>query len=151
MQHEKRRTALSASREGTCAHEKFKIKCGIDCVSYASAEINWLSCASRDATLLHALFSDTLDGETMLLTDGQATVAVIRDSFEQLRKTDPDDVVVTAFSGHGTESHELVAHDTDPYNLAATTIPLATLSEWCACLKMGDRYRRSLSGRISDQ
>ena len=103
---------------------------GID--RYASAEINWLSCARRDATALHALFSDTLGGESMLLTDGQATVAAIRESFEQLSRTDPDDVVVIAFSGHGTESHELVAHDTDPYDLAATTIPLTTLSEWCA-------------------
>ncbi len=31
---------------------------GID--RYNSTEINWLSCASRDATALHALFSDTL-------------------------------------------------------------------------------------------
>jgi hypothetical protein len=30
---------------------------GID--RYASTEINWLSCASRDARALHALFSDT--------------------------------------------------------------------------------------------
>lgn len=103
---------------------------GID--RYNSTEINWLSCASRDATALHALFSDTLGGETTLLTDGQATVAAIRESFEQLSRSDPDDVVVIAFSGHGTESHELVAHDTDPYDLAASTIPLATLSEWCA-------------------
>jgi helicase len=39
---------------------------GID--RYNSAEINWLSCANRDATALHALFSDTLGGETTLLT-----------------------------------------------------------------------------------
>ena len=25
-----------------------------------------------------------------------------------------------------------MAHDTDPYDLAATTIPLTTLGEWCA-------------------
>lgn len=31
---------------------------GID--RYASTEINWLSCASRDAIALHALFTDTL-------------------------------------------------------------------------------------------
>jgi ATP-dependent DNA helicase len=70
---------------------------GID--RYASAEINWLSCANRDATALHALFSHTLGSETKLLTDGQATVAAIRESFEQLFTTDPDDVVVIAFSG----------------------------------------------------
>ena len=43
-----------------------------------------------------------------------------------------DDVVIIAFSGHGTETHELVAHDTDPYDLAGTTIPLTTLGEWCS-------------------
>jgi helicase len=86
-----------------------------------------LSCANRDATALHALFSDTLGGEIKLLTDGQATVAAIRESFEQLFTTDPDDVVVFRFSGHGTETHELVAHDTDLYDLASTTIPLTTL------------------------
>jgi helicase len=102
---------------------------GID--RYASAEINWLSCARRDATALHALFTDTFGGETRLLTDAGATVAAIQDCFDQLTRTDPDDVVVIAFSGHGTETHELVAHDTDPYELAATTIPLTTLAEWC--------------------
>jgi helicase len=48
---------------------------GVD--RYASAEINWLSYARWDATALHALFSDNLGGDTMLLTDGQATVAAI--------------------------------------------------------------------------
>jgi len=103
---------------------------GID--RYASPEINWLSCAKRDATALHALFTDTLGGETMLLTDEQATVAAIRERFEQLATCSPDDVVVIAFSGHGTETHELVGHDTDPYDLARTTIPLTMLGEWCA-------------------
>jgi len=40
--------------------------------------------------------------------------------------------VVIAFSGHGTETHELVGHDTDPYDLARTTIPLTMLGEWCS-------------------
>jgi helicase len=103
---------------------------GID--RYDSPEINWLSCANRDAKALHALFTDTLGGETMLLTDEQATVGAIRERFEQLANCDPDDVVVIAFSGHGTETHELVGHDTDPYDLARTTIPLTTLGEWCS-------------------
>src|SRR5580698_8823566 len=103
---------------------------GID--RYVSPEINWLSCANRDATALHALFTDSLGGETTLLTDGQATTAAIRECFDRLAASDPDDVVVIAFSGHGTETHELVAHDTDPYDLPATTIPLTMLGEWCA-------------------
>jgi len=44
---------------------------GID--RFASPELNWLTCATRDATAIHALFTDTLVGETTLLTDGQAT------------------------------------------------------------------------------
>jgi hypothetical protein len=101
---------------------------GID--RYASTEINWLSCASPDAIALHALFTDTLGGETKLLTDEQATVAAIGEQFGQLAACSPDDVVVIAFSGQGTETHELVGHDTDPYDLAGTTIPLTMLGEW---------------------
>ena len=77
---------------------------GID--RYDSPEINWLRCANRDAKALHALFTDTLGGETTLLTDEQATVAAIRQCFEGLAACDPEDVVVIAFSGHGTETHE---------------------------------------------
>ena len=51
---------------------------GID--RYASPAVNWLSCASRDAKALHALFTDTLGGETTLLTDEQATVSAIREA-----------------------------------------------------------------------
>ena len=103
---------------------------GID--RYASADINWLACASRDAIALHGLFTDTLGGETRLLTDSQATVAAIRERFEQLATASADDVVVIAFSGHGTETHELVAHDTDSHDIPGTTIPLTTLGDWCA-------------------
>jgi helicase len=79
---------------------------------YASPGVNWLSCSGRDAMALHALFTDTLGGDTALLMDGQATFAEIRANFERLATADPDDVVVISFSGHGTETHELVAYDT---------------------------------------
>jgi len=103
---------------------------GVD--RYASAEISWLSFARRDAVALHALFTDTLGGETALLTDERATVSAIREAFERLAVSDEEDVVVVSFSGHGTETHELVTHDADPYDLVNTTIPLDTLGEWCA-------------------
>ena len=103
---------------------------GID--RYASPGIDWLSCSGRDAMALHALFSDTLGGDTTLLMDADATVGAIREKFEHLATVDPDDVVVIAFSGHGTETHELVAYDTEPFDLANTTIPLTMLGEWCA-------------------
>jgi hypothetical protein len=67
-----------------------------------------------------------------LLTDTEATVTAIREGFERLSRSAPDDVVVIAFSAYGTETHELVAHDTDPYDLASTTVPLTTLEEWCS-------------------
>jgi uncharacterized caspase-like protein len=103
---------------------------GID--RYAATEINWLSCASRDARALHALFTDTRGGETALLNDEQATVAAIEERFGQLAGCSADDVVVVAFSGHGTETHELVGFDTNPSALTKTTIPLTRLGEWCA-------------------
>jgi helicase len=40
--------------------------------------------------------------------------------------------VVIAFSGHGTETHELVAHDTDPRDIARRAISLTTLGELCS-------------------
>jgi uncharacterized caspase-like protein len=44
----------------------------------------------------------------------------------------PRHIVVVAFSGHGSETHELVAYDTDPYDIPGPSIPLTTLGEWCA-------------------
>ena len=60
---------------------------GID--RYDSPEINWLTCATRDAKALHALFTDTLGGETMLLTDEQPSVAAIRERFRATRHLQP--------------------------------------------------------------
>jgi helicase len=44
---------------------------GID--RHASPAIGELSCACRDAIALEALFTDTLGGRSVLLTDGDAT------------------------------------------------------------------------------
>ena len=101
---------------------------GID--RYLSPNINELSCARRDAVALEALFADTLGGATVLLTDQDATRERIAAEFEGLRNCDPDDTVVIGFSGHGSETHELVAYNTDVYDIAATTIPLDALQEW---------------------
>lgn len=103
---------------------------GID--RYAFPGVNWLSCARRDAAALHGLFTDSMGGETALLTDEQATRVAIEEEFRRLEDAAPDDVVVVAFSGHGSETHELVAYDTDPYDIPGTSIPLTTLGEWCA-------------------
>lgn len=101
---------------------------GID--RYASQDISWLSCARLDAVALHALFSDSLGGESELLVDQEATSSAIQEQLTHLATSDEDDVIVLAFSGHGTETHQLVTYDTDVYDLASTSIPLDTLTEW---------------------
>ena len=101
---------------------------GID--RYKSPGINWLNCATRDAKALHALFSDNLGGVSKLLIDGQATRAAIRLEFEALATCEPNDVVVIGFSGHGTDTHELVTYDTRPDDFAGTTIRLDDLKDW---------------------
>lgn len=103
---------------------------GVD--RYSSPDINWLSCARSDATALHALFSDNLGLDATLLVDEEASVAKIREQFEKLADSKEEDIVVVAFSGHGTETHELAVYDTDLVDLPATTISLETLGTWCA-------------------
>ncbi|MGX7006171.1 DEAD/DEAH box helicase [Caballeronia sp. KNU42] len=101
---------------------------GID--RYASADIGELSCARRDAVALEALFADTLGGNTVLLADKDATRDRIAAEFTALENVDPEDTVVIGFSGHGSETHELVAHDTDIYDIARTTISLDQIERW---------------------
>lgn len=99
---------------------------GID--RYRSPHVNWLSCARRDAVALDALFGDTLGGEATLLADEQATRGNIVAEIIKLATSAPDDLVVIAFSGHGSETHELVAHDTEVTDLARTGLPLTELA-----------------------
>lgn len=101
---------------------------GID--RYASPHINELNCARRDAVALEALFTDTLGGQSTLLVDTDATRDRIEQEFAALASCDPDDTVVIAFSGHGSETYELVAHDTDIASLDTTTIPLSLVQDW---------------------
>lgn len=101
---------------------------GID--RYLSPGIDELTCARRDAVALDALFSDTLGGSTELLADADATRSRIEAAFASLATCDPGDTVVIGFSGHGSESHELVTHDADLRYLAGSAIPLDVLQEW---------------------
>ena len=101
---------------------------GVD--RYRSADINWLSCARRDATALHALFFDTFGGTCELIVDEDASRERIEASFQGLAGCDESDVVVIAFSGHGTSTHELVVYDTYPANIRQSTISLEELSGW---------------------
>jgi helicase len=103
---------------------------GID--RYHSHRIDWLSCACRDAMALHALFLDNLGGSADLLIDDEATKDAIAERLTALTGCAEDDTVVIAFSGHGSQTHELVTYDADHARLAETAIPLQTLTEWFA-------------------
>jgi hypothetical protein len=66
----------------------------------------------------------------VLLTDNDATRTRIEEEFKALATCGANDVVVIAFSGHGSETHELVAHDTLRSDLPNTAIPLHLIQEW---------------------
>jgi helicase len=95
----------------------------IDVDRYISPHISWLSCSKRDAETLNALFGDTLRGAATRLTDELATRTGIETAFQMLAGCDPDDTVVISFSGHGSESHELITYDANPCDLPRTAIP----------------------------
>lgn len=100
---------------------------GVD--RYAAPDVNWLSCATRDARAIHAVFDDTLGAGGRLLTDEEATRVAIRAALDELESTSPEDVVVIFFSGHGAPTHHLVAHDTTADDLPGTGLALDELTE----------------------
>ena len=61
---------------------------------------------------MRALSLDTLAGEASLLVDDAATKSAIEGALEALSKCSPDHDVVIAFSGHGTDNHQLICYDT---------------------------------------
>jgi ATP-dependent DNA helicase len=100
---------------------------GVD--RYQSQDINWLSSAVRDAMALHALFTDNFAGNTVLLTDETATNKGIRDELARLAQVSADDdVVVVAFSGHGSSTHALVPYDADRAQPDQTFLSLVELA-----------------------
>ncbi|MEV6349906.1 DEAD/DEAH box helicase [Actinoplanes sp. NPDC051851] len=95
-----------------------------------SERIDHLTSASRDATALHAIFSDNLDDSGTLLTDADATSESIRTALIELRScSTPDDVVVVTFAGHGSDTHRIVTYDADPDDLATTAISLEEFTD----------------------
>ena len=97
---------------------------------YASTDIDNLASAVRDASALHALFSDNLGDTCRLITDSDATTARLRAELHELQTASSEnDVVVVAFSGHGSNTHEIVTYDADLYNLPSTALPLDELTE----------------------
>jgi helicase len=47
-----------------------------------------------------------------------------------LEGCDPEDTVVISFSGHGSDTHELVTFDAGPHDLSGTAVPLEELAAW---------------------
>jgi replicative superfamily II helicase len=96
-----------------------------------SAPINRLSCAVADAKAIGTLFQDTLEGEVAIVTNAYATKVNILTALSELESSDPDDLVVITFSGHGTPDHRLVPvdADADPSRLAESCIALDDLAE----------------------
>ena len=97
---------------------------------HASPDVNDLTSAARDAYALSALFEDTFPGmKCDRLIDEKATCASIQNSISQtLMEATDEDVAIVCFSGHGTRSHRLVAHDTTKASLDSTTIPMEFLA-----------------------
>jgi len=79
---------------------------------------------------LNALFTDSLGGLSTLLTDAEATRQRIEAEFSALAGCGVDDTVIIGFSGHGSETHELIPHDANIANLPTSAIPLDLLQDW---------------------
>ncbi|MFJ1598477.1 DEAD/DEAH box helicase [Streptomyces sp. NPDC088261] len=96
---------------------------GVD--NYQKPGLPTLKFAKRDATALHALFSDNYQGRTSLVLDSDATKDRLLTEMRQLgRDSHPDDFVVITFSGHGTRTAELVTYDADRARPAETALRL---------------------------
>lgn len=100
---------------------------GID--RYQSDQISWLNCAQRDARALYSLFSDNFGGDCLLLTESDAELERIESSLKALESAKEDDVVVISYSGHGSDTHEIVAYDTELSRLNETGIALSELGD----------------------
>lgn len=92
------------------------------------APVNRLSCARADAVALGSLFADNTEGSIAFLLDAGATRKDIEDALASLTSSDPDDLVVMTFSGHGTEDHRLVPVDADGGDLERTCLSLNDLA-----------------------
>ncbi len=102
---------------------------GID--RHADPFIGDLTGATRDATALWAVLSDSISGlKAPLVTDDGATLAGIRDILDAtLGAAVEDDVVILGFAGHGTQDQLLVLHDTSVADLPNTTLGMDELAE----------------------
>ena len=102
---------------------------GVD--KYQSPKINELGCSANDAKALFALFSDTFGKDSSrLLINEKATKNNIVAELKYLSESRADDLVIISFSGHGSDDHALIPHDTDINNFDETTLRLGGLVEY---------------------
>jgi len=92
------------------------------------AELNG---ATRDATALWALFSDTLeDLSARLVLDENATHQKVRTAiFDTLSSATNSDIIIITFAGHGSPDGSLIMYDTQGANLAGTAISMSSLAD----------------------
>jgi helicase len=98
---------------------------------FRDAQISDLGGAVRDAQTLAALFQDSVPLLTATeLHDEHATADAITAALnEHLLSVTQEDTVILTFSGHGTRTHRLVAHDTRADDQSGTTIDMQVLSD----------------------
>lgn len=89
-----------------------------------------LSGATRDATALWALFTDTIDVLVgRLLLNEKATHKSVRAAiFGTLSSATNEDIVILSFAGHGSPGGSLIMYDTDATNLRGTAITMTELA-----------------------
>jgi ATP-dependent DNA helicase len=101
---------------------------GVD--RYLDPQIRDLNGATRDATALWAVLSDSIEGlNASLVTDEAATLKAVTTAFDEtLGAATEDDVVLLSFAGHGTRDHRLVFADTRADDLIETTLDMGDLA-----------------------
>ncbi|QDQ14375.1 DEAD/DEAH box helicase [Streptomyces spectabilis] len=99
-------------------------------IDHYETPFNRLRYAQRDAIVLHALFSDNLDGRATLLLDGEATKERFIAEMRHLAEVSTGaDFVVIAFSGHGIPGGALATYDTTADRLSDTSLSLDDFTE----------------------
>jgi uncharacterized caspase-like protein len=92
----------------------------------------WLQYPKADAAGLAKTLAVPPD-QLLLLTDGQATTAALRDAFKTfLKRPGKDDTVFIFIAGHGNVDESgayILTSDSDPSNLAATALPMGEVQQ----------------------
>ena len=106
---------------------------------YLDPAIPELNGARRDATVLWALFTDTIEElAARLLVDEEATHTAVSEAIlGTLEAAQEDDVIVISFAGHGSPDGSLVLFDTDATDLPGTALPMTALAEAFKSTKAG--------------